>query len=104
MDIFNRKRVKELETKIAELEKELDCANNLSRTLYVSKGEALPLIAAVHMSERDREIPMSFIQRQLCEKLVQEMFERELVRYEVSDDPRTMSHIIHARIDVVNRG
>ena len=104
MDLFNHKRVKELESKITELENKLRRANEFQPTVYVSKGESIALVAAVHMSEHDMEIPMNVIQQRLCKKLANDMFERELVRFEVTDEPRTMSHIIHARIDVVNRG
>ena len=104
MDLFNRNKVKILESKITELEGQLRRANAFQPMVYVSKGDALPLVVAVHMSDHDMEIPMSLIQRRICEKLASELLDRDLVRFEVTDDPRTMCHIIHARIDVVNRG
>lgn len=104
MDIFNIKKVKSLESKIKELENQLIRANDFQPTVYVSKGDLLPLIVSMHLSDQGNEIPMEIVHRQLCHKLADGMFERNLVRYEVTDDPRTMSHIIHARIDVANKG
>lgn len=99
MDLFNKKLVRQLKEENERLQRIAS-----QPTVYVSKGDALPLVVAVHMSDHDMEIPMSLIQRRICEKLANEILDRDLVRFEVTDDPRTMTHVIHARIDVVNRG
>lgn len=104
MDIFNRKKVKNLESRIAELEDQLMNAYAFRSTVYVSKGDVMPLVVAVHMSDQDMEIPTEIIKRRICNELARKMVDDEMVQYKVTDDPKTMSHILHARIDVVNRG